>query len=158
MKEKAPYIRPTHSALLAILQLRIYALYRERPLVLFTMLVSCIISWSISIWIIIMELRTLTGMKCVYFLFRVADTYSKALEMKLVFITPILGGHLCLTLPVHLFYTFIIPSIVFEGALCSLALHKLLTVRRAQCLHACQDRYARIIDPLLFDTFIYFIG
>jgi len=51
-----------------------YALYRDRLLVIFTMVVSCIISWSLSVWIIVMELRTLTGMKWVHFARRLGGT------------------------------------------------------------------------------------
>ena len=45
----------------AILQLRTYALYRQSPFVLLGMFLSCITSWAVTIWIIVMQLQTMTG-------------------------------------------------------------------------------------------------
>lgn len=70
-----------------------------------------------------------------------------------IFVIP--GGPVCIAHTDHLQYTFVIPSILFEGALCALSLYRLLAVRKS--LLGYQDNYTKIVDPLLLDTFIYFI-
>lgn len=64
------------------------------------------------------------------------------------------GGPTCIMQTGHLSYTFFIPSVVFEGSLCVLALYKLLSIRKS--IGAYREDCIQIVDPLLLDTFIYF--